>query len=37
MTEFIAKLREVVDEQYLEVERAVIGRGKYKFKEEYLH
>ena len=32
LTEFIAKLR-----QYLEVGRAVIGRGKYKFKEEYAH
>ena len=26
---FISKLKELVDEQYHEVERAIIGRGKY--------
>ena len=33
--ELTEKLREVIDEQEKEVERAIIGRGKYRFKEEY--
>ena len=32
---FIDKLKEFVQEQLREVERAVIGRGKYRFKEQY--
>ena len=35
LIELTDKLKEVVDEQEKEVERAVIGRGKYRFKEEY--
>ena len=34
---FNEKLREAIDEQEREVERAVIGRGKFRFKEEYKH
>lgn len=37
LMEFVAKLKEVIDEQEREIERAVIGRGKYEFKEEYSH
>ena len=32
---FINKLKELVQEQQCEVERAVIGRSKYRFKEQY--
>ena len=32
---FIDKVKELVKEQQREVERAVIGRGKYQFREEY--
>ena len=32
---FIQHLKEVIDEQQREIERAVIRRGKYEFKEEY--
>lgn len=32
---FVAHLKEVVDEQQREVERAVIGRGKYKIRNEF--
>ena len=28
-------LKKAVDEQYREVERAIIGRGKYRYKEQY--
>lgn len=35
LMELVGKLKEVIDEQEREVERAVIGRGKYEFKEEY--
>ena len=34
---FINHLKQVVDEQEKEVERAVIGRGKYKFHPDYTH
>lgn len=37
LLEFVSKLKDVVDEQEKEVERAVIGRGKYRFKEQYQH
>lgn len=33
--QFIQYLKAVIDEQDREVERAVIGRGKYRFKEQY--
>lgn len=33
--QFIQHLKAVIDEQDREVERAVIGRGKYRFKEQY--
>ena len=32
---FVAKVKELVNEQQREVERAVIGRGKYRFREQY--
>jgi hypothetical protein len=32
---FITKMKEIVLEQEMEVQRAVINRGKYKFREEY--
>ena len=32
---FIQHLKEVIDEQQREIERAVIRRGKLEFKEEY--
>ena len=35
--ELTEKFREAIDEQEREVERAVIGRGKLRFKEEYQH
>ena len=35
--EFVGKLKELIDEQEKEVERAVIGRGKYRIREEYAH
>ena len=35
LTQFIQHLKAVIDEQDREVERAVIGRGKYRFKEQY--
>ena len=31
LNEFIEQLKQVIDVQYREVERAVIGRGKYRF------
>ena len=34
LMELTEKLREAIDEQEREVERAVIGRGKFRFKEE---
>ena len=37
LTELTEKLREAIDEQEREVEKAVIGRGKFRFKEEYKH
>ena len=37
LTELMEKLREAIDEQEREVERAVIGRRKFRFKEEYKH
>ena len=35
LMEFVGKLKELIDEQEREVERAVIRRGKYRLKEEY--
>ena len=35
LIEFVDHLKAVVDEQYREVERAIIGRGKYRLKEQY--
>ena len=35
LIQFIEHFKAVVDEQDREVERAVIGRGKYRFKEQY--
>ena len=35
LVQFIEHLKAVVDEQEREVERAVIGQGKYRFKEQY--
>ena len=35
LMEFVNHLKDVVDEQEREVERAVIKRGKFRFKEEY--
>lgn len=37
LMEFVNHLKEVVDEQEREVERAVIKRGKYRFRKEYSH
>jgi hypothetical protein len=37
LLEFVCKLKDVIDEQEKEVQRAVIGRGKYRFKEQYQH
>ena len=37
LMELTEKLKEAIDEQEREVERAVIGRGKFRFKEEYKH
>ena len=34
---FIDKVKELVHEQQRELEKAVIGRGKYQLKEEYRH
>lgn len=34
---FIGKLRELCDEQEREVERAVVRRGKYRFRPQYRH
>jgi len=34
---FINHLKQVVDEQEKEIERAVIGQGKYKFHPDYTH
>ena len=35
LIQFIEHLKEVIDEQDREVKRAIIGRGKYRFKEQY--
>ena len=35
LIQFIEHLKEVIDEQDREVERAITGRGKYHFKEQY--
>ena len=35
LIQFMEHLKAVVDEQDREVQRAVIGRGKYRFKEQY--
>ena len=37
LPEFIDKVKEVITEQQREVERAVISRGKYHFREQYKH
>ena len=35
LPEFIDKVKELVQEQQREVERAVVGRGKYRLREQY--
>ena len=35
LMEFVDKLKELIDEQEKEVEQAVIGRGKYRIRDEY--
>ena len=35
LMEFVGKLKELIDEQEREIERAVIKRGKYRLKEAY--
>ena len=35
LLEFVEKLKQVIDDQEKEVEKAVIQRGKYRFKSEY--
>ena len=37
LVELTEKIRDAIDEQEREMDRAVIGRGKYRFKEEYKH
>ena len=37
LPQFIKKLNELVEEQQHETEKAVIGRGKYRFRPEYKH
>jgi hypothetical protein len=37
LMEFVNHLKDVVDEQERELERAIIKRGKFRFKEEYSH
>ena len=36
LIQFVDHLKAVVDGQYREIERAIIGRGKYRFKEQYM-
>ena len=35
LIQFVDHLKAVVDEQYREIERAIIGRGKYRLKKQY--
>ena len=37
LLDFVDKLKQVIDDQEKEIEKAVIQRGKYKFKAEYKH
>ena len=37
LVEFVQKLKQVVDDQEKEVEKAVIQRGKYRFKSQFKH
>ena len=37
LPQFISKLHELASEQQQEVEKAMIGQGKYKLREEYKH
>lgn len=37
LPQFISKLNELVEDQRRELERAVIGRGKYVLRKEYKH
>ena len=37
LCDFVAELKEAIDEQERKVERAVIGRGKYRFRKQYTH
>jgi hypothetical protein len=37
LPEFVRKLKELIDEQERELERAVAGRGKFQFCEEFQH
>ena len=35
LPDFIGEMKELIEEQQQEVERAIIGRGKYQFRKEY--
>ena len=37
LLEFVEKLKQVIDDQEKEVEKAVIQRGKYRFKSQFKH
>ena len=37
LMDFVQHLKDIVDEQEHEVERAIIRQGKYRFKDDYLH
>ena len=37
LCDFVAELKQAIDEQEREIERAVIGCGKYRFREQYAH
>lgn len=37
LPQFIQKLRELCEEQQREVERAIVGRGKYRLRPQYSH
>ena len=37
LPEFVMHLKELIDEQQWELEHAIIGQGKYVFKDEYKH
>lgn len=37
LPQFVKYFKELIDEQERELERAVIGRGKYKFQKQFSH